>query len=68
MDLMPARPRAMIAMRDIQELSYAEIAGFLDLPEGTVKSRINRARLHLRGIFLGLEELKDYIDVKYNNE
>ena len=34
-------------MRDIQELSYQEIADRLHLPEGTVKSRINRGRTEL---------------------
>jgi RNA polymerase sigma-70 factor (ECF subfamily) len=34
-------------MRDIQELSYQEIAKRLRLPEGTVKSRINRGRTEL---------------------
>ena len=34
-------------MRDIQELSYQEIADALQLPEGTVKSRINRGRTEL---------------------
>ena len=34
-------------MRDIQELSYQEIADRLQLPEGTVKSRINRGRTEL---------------------
>ena len=34
-------------MRDIQELSYQEIADALRLPEGTVKSRINRGRTEL---------------------
>ena len=34
-------------MRDIQELSYQEIADKLHLPEGTVKSRINRGRTEL---------------------
>ena len=33
--------------RDIQELSYQEIAVALRLPEGTVKSRINRGRTEL---------------------
>jgi len=43
--------------RDIEERSYQEIALELDLPEGTVKSRINRGRKELarilrrRGVF-----------------
>jgi RNA polymerase sigma-70 factor (ECF subfamily) len=36
-----------VVMRDIQEMSYQEIADDLDLPEGTVKSRINRGRREL---------------------
>ena len=34
-------------LRDLQEFSYQEIADQLGLPEGTVKSRINRGRLEL---------------------
>ena len=36
-----------VVMRDLQELSYQEIADQLGLPEGTVKSRINRGRSEL---------------------
>ncbi len=39
--------RSAVLLRDIQELSYQEIADQLHLPEGTVKSRINRGRTEL---------------------
>src|SRR5437773_2295587 len=39
--------RKAVVMRDLQEMSYAEIAKVLKLPEGTVKSRINRGRTEL---------------------
>jgi len=44
---LPDTLRAAVVMRDIQELSYQEIAEQLALPEGTVKSRINRGRHEL---------------------
>ncbi len=44
---LPDTLRTAVLMRDIQELSYQEIADTLRLPEGTVKSRINRGRTEL---------------------
>ena len=44
---LPETLKTAVVMRDIQELSYQEIAEKLRLPEGTVKSRINRGRTEL---------------------
>jgi RNA polymerase sigma-70 factor (ECF subfamily) len=40
--------RTVLFLRDIEGMSYQEIADILDLREGTVKSRIHRARLELK--------------------
>lgn len=42
--------RLLLILRDIEELPYDEIAEITGLPEGTVKSRLHRARLALRAI------------------
>lgn len=42
--------RTVIILRDIEELSYQEIVATLKIPEGTVKSRINRGRIELAKI------------------
>lgn len=48
--------REAVILRDIQELSYEEIAEITELPIGTVKSRISRGRLQLQQL------LKDIYD------
>lgn len=45
---LPEYQRAMITMFHVEMLSYEEIAEAMNLPIGTVKSRLNRARLGLR--------------------
>ena len=39
--------REAVILRDLQDMDYKEIAGVLRVPEGTVKSRINRGRAEL---------------------
>lgn len=39
--------RQCVILRDIEELTYQEIVDLLQIPEGTVKSRINRGRIEL---------------------
>jgi hypothetical protein len=41
--------RTVVVLRDVEDLSYEEIAGITGLPIGTVKSRIHRARTGARG-------------------
>ena len=45
---MPEYQQAMLVMYHVEMLTYEEISAALDLPIGTVKSRLNRARLALR--------------------
>jgi RNA polymerase sigma-70 factor, ECF subfamily len=54
---LPEYQRAMIVMYHAEMMSYEEIASALDLPVGTVKSRLNRARLSLRDLLSKDEEL-----------
>src|SRR5690606_20298951 len=49
--------RTAIILRDLQDLSYEEIAEVLNVSQGTVKSRLHRARAMLRKRLLDLELL-----------
>jgi RNA polymerase sigma-70 factor, ECF subfamily len=53
MQKLPEKLRAAIALREIEELSYEEIGDILDLSQGTVKSRISRAREQLKNLLSG---------------
>jgi RNA polymerase sigma-70 factor (ECF subfamily) len=48
-EVLPADFRAVVFLADIQGLSYEEVAGALDCPVGTVRSRLHRARARIRG-------------------
>lgn len=45
---LPDRYREVVILRDIQGMTYEEIAGIVQVPVGTVKSRLNRGRLILQ--------------------
>lgn len=46
-DEIPENFRMAVVLRDFQELSYEEISKILEIPIGTIKSRINRGRIQL---------------------
>lgn len=52
MDKLSVDFKTVIILRDIQELSYDIISSIIEMPLGTVKSRINRARLKLQHILM----------------
>ncbi len=49
-DKLPGDLRTCVILRDIEEMTYQEIVDVLKIPEGTVKSRINRGRIELAKI------------------
>ncbi len=51
--------REAVILRDLQDLDYQEIAQVLGVPEGTVKSRINRGRLELARVLKRMQEMED---------
>jgi RNA polymerase sigma-70 factor (ECF subfamily) len=45
---LPAGQREVVTLVDLEEFSYAEVATILEIPIGTVMSRLSRARVTLR--------------------
>jgi RNA polymerase sigma-70 factor (ECF subfamily) len=56
LELLPHKLREAVILRDLQGLSYQEMADRLRLPEGTVKSRINRGREELARLLLRAQQ------------
>jgi RNA polymerase sigma-70 factor (ECF subfamily) len=61
LDALAPTLRTAVMLRDIQELTYQEIADRLKLPEGTVKSRINRGRTELARQIQKLRDQQDTV-------
>ena len=53
---LPERYRLPLILRDLQDRNYEEISKILNLPLGTTKSRINRARLMLK------DKLRNFVE------
>jgi RNA polymerase sigma-70 factor, ECF subfamily len=61
-DHLPALLREAVVLRELQALSYSEIATITEVPIGTVMSRLSRARSRLAAL------LQDVVDVEGTNE
>lgn len=57
---LPVEFRAPVVLRDLCGLDYAEIAEVLDIPPGTVRSRIARGRSTLAGLLGGNQNPSDH--------
>jgi RNA polymerase sigma-70 factor (ECF subfamily) len=68
MDQLPPEHRQVLILRDLLDMTYRDIANTLNVNEGTIKSRINRARESLRKVIVSRSELfQDYV-VKLNRK
>ncbi len=51
--LLPAEQREVLLLVGLEELSYAEVAAALNIPQGTVMSRLSRARARFKAVLAG---------------
>ena len=61
MDSLPEDYHAVVVLSDIEDLPYKEIAGILDIPIGTVMSRLHRGRKLLREILREYARKRGYL-------
>ena len=64
--LLPEDQREALVLTQLERIPYEEAAGMLNVSEGTVKSRVNRAKARLREILSPDRELSAPADVKKN--
>jgi RNA polymerase sigma-70 factor (ECF subfamily) len=57
LQMLPFAARTVLALVDVDGLSYEEAAAALGIPVGTVKSRLARARASMRQALMGFTEL-----------
>ena len=57
LDKLPEEMRTVLLLSQVEDMSYDQIAQITDTPVGTIKSRINRARIKLKEILLEHAEL-----------
>ena len=62
--LLPEDQREALVLTQLERVSYEEAARMLDVSEGTVKSRVNRAKARLKEILTSEGELSSPADVK----
>ena len=56
LDLLPIEQKEIVLLVALEDMAYAEIATTLDIPIGTVMSRLSRGRERLRGLMEGRDE------------
>ena len=59
MEQLPAEYRGVLLLREVEDLAYKEIATVTGVPIGTVMSRLSRARLNLRKLWLQQAETEN---------
>ncbi|MBL6974951.1 MAG: sigma-70 family RNA polymerase sigma factor [Deltaproteobacteria bacterium] len=64
LDALPERFRSVLVMADLMDLTYAQIAKELNIPAGTVMSRLFRARRHMRKSLAARDGQTDFQPVK----
>lgn len=55
-DSMPEEYSQLLNLREVREMTYEEIASAVNLPMGTVKSRINRGRARLQNVMRNMKD------------
>lgn len=67
-EMLPEEYRSAVVLSDLHGLRYAEIAEILDVPEGTVKSRLFRGRRILQKQLVGYAKEMGYIKAGWGRE